>query len=135
MTHHGRLREMPIEAVEQLCRELTSQGYSVFEVGKPTDERDFLQQARLKYPLDPPISGNVHWDAFADSIWGGLDACCSPKIVLVVRDASDLRRNNPSEFALAIDSMLEAMEGVEAEKHEAGEEEASMLLVVGEATS
>jgi hypothetical protein len=43
----------------------------------------FKEIVNQSLPLDPPLSGNVHYDAFNDSLWGGLSELPSEKVALI----------------------------------------------------
>jgi hypothetical protein len=117
--------------VSSLCNELESNGFKLFSIGSPTDAPEFFAQAKNEYPLDPKISGDVHWDAFSDSLWGGLDACSESKIALVIRDATVFSEGCPKDYDIALDCMSDAAREVEAEKQNEGMEKAEIVLVVG----
>ncbi|CRK84587.1 barstar family protein [Neobacillus massiliamazoniensis] len=36
-----------------------------------------------KIPLDPPLSGNVNYDSFTDSLWGGIEGLHSEKVAII----------------------------------------------------
>lgn len=43
----------------------------------------FKEIVNQSIPLDPPLSGKVHYDAFNDSLWGGLSEIPSEKVALI----------------------------------------------------
>lgn len=125
------LKLVPCSEVGSTCESLLEQGFTLYTIDKPLTPVEFFSEAREKFPLDPLLSGRVHWDAFVDSIAGGLDASPSSKIGLVVRDASTFKRSFGYDFQVAIDSMSEAAEETESLKREDGDEEATIFVVVG----
>src|SRR6266404_6912964 len=62
------------EALARLRSFLNDNGFSIFELDgtKIDDAPSFFIESAKKLPQDPSLSGNVNWDAFIDSIWGGL---------------------------------------------------------------
>ncbi|REJ97818.1 MAG: hypothetical protein DWQ34_00990 [Planctomycetota bacterium] len=131
MEQQSRLRKVSCTDVNSHCDELESQGFQLFSIEKPADAADFFLQVKAKYPLDPEISGKVHWDAFADSLWGGLDARSEPKLALVIQDASEFSHASPRDYEIALSCMSDAAKEVEAEKRKEGHENAMIVLVVG----
>src|SRR5207237_6274213 len=63
---------------------------------------DFFEQVRGDLPLDPPLIGSQSWDALADSLWGGIDSADASVVAIIWKGASDLRRNAPEDFAIAM---------------------------------
>lgn len=127
-----RLRFVPKHMLEDFCAAMQGDGFVVYVLDNVGDARSFFIEAKRTFPLDPPISGKVHWDVFSDSLWGGLDACKSSKIALVVRDANVFRLSDKPGFETAIECMLDAGKEVEAEKHSEGKDDAEIVVVLGE---
>jgi hypothetical protein len=117
--------------IPSLCTTLQARGFRLFSIGKPTDSHDFFRQAKAAYPFDPDISGNVHWDAFADSLWGGLDACAESRIALIIQDATEFAENSAGDYKLALSCLADAATGVETDKRAGGDEHAEIIIVVG----
>lgn len=115
----------------EACAELESHGFTLFVIDRPMDTQEFFAQAKAAFPFDPTISGDVHWDAFADSLWGGLDACQYWKIAIVIQDATAFRKARRRDYDIAITCLTEVAKDVEAEKHVNGHEEAEIVVLVG----
>lgn len=48
------------------------------------DETTFFKEIVTQtIPLDPPLSGNVHYDALRDSLWGGIEGLHSEKVAII----------------------------------------------------
>lgn len=131
MQEQTRLKQVDCAVAKALIRDYKSNGFTVYSISKAIDSEQFFRHARVEFPLDPPISGNVHWDAFADSIWGGLDGCIDSKIVLVIEDATEFAQKSPGDFGIAIDCMTTAAQEVETEKRSEGNADAQIRIVVG----
>lgn len=127
-----RLRFVPKHTIEDFCAAMQSDGFVLYVLDSVADAQSFFIEAKRTFPLDPPISGKVHWDAFSDSLWGGLDACKSSKIALVVRDADVFRLSDKAGFETALECMLDAGKEVEAEKRSEGKDDAEIVVVLGE---
>lgn len=117
--------------VATLCESMQNDSFTVFSLGLASDAPSFFAQAKKVFPLDPPISGRVHWDALSDSLWGGLDACNAPKIALVIRDMTEFRDSNRQEYEVALSCLIDAASEVEAEKKSEGYNNAEIVVVVG----
>lgn len=117
--------------IAAICKSMESEGFTVFLVETASDAQSFFTQAKKAFPLDPPISGRVHWDAFSDSLWGGLDACKESRVALVVRDITGFRESNKQEYEIAISCLTNTATEVEAEKKSEGYDNAEIVVVVG----
>jgi hypothetical protein len=73
------------EKVVELKASLINDCYTIFELdGKIiVDEKTFFKCVANVLPQDPPLSGNINYDAFVDSIWGGLDALGKEKVAIL----------------------------------------------------
>lgn len=127
-----RLRIVPKHTLEDICEAMRSDGFVVFVMESVDNAQSFFREAKQAFPLDPLISGNVHWDAFADSLWGGLDASKSSKIALVLRDAGVFRHLDKPGYETAVECMLDAAKEVETEKKSEGIVDAEIVIVLGE---
>jgi len=78
---------------------LTLDGKVVF------DGPSFFAEAIRMLPLDPPLSGNVNWDVFSDSLWGGIDQLGLKQIAIVWRRAENMVQADLLEFLLAFDCL------------------------------
>jgi len=131
MEQQIRLRQINRNALDTVQIDLKTRGFAVHAIGKVTNSEDLFNQAKEAFPLDPPISGRVNWDAFADSLWGGLDACNQSKIALVIEDAVEFAADNPREYDLALECLVESANEVESEKRKEGKEAAEIVVVIG----
>lgn len=88
---------------ERVVGAARANGARVFEFDGGDDVGALFRAFEARLPLDPPISGRVHWDAFADSLWSGLDRLAVGPIAIVWRGAERLRGSDPGAFAVASD--------------------------------
>lgn len=131
MSKDERLRQISSDNIDNAIADLESDGFRLFIIGKVHSSQEFFKQAKTAFPLDPAISGNIHWDAFADSLWGGLDACVESKIALIIRDLSEFKKTNQQDYKIALSCMTDAAKEVEAEKHIEGFNETEILVLIG----
>jgi hypothetical protein len=117
--------------INDLCAELASRGFTLFSIDKPKDAQHFFILAKAAFPFNPAISGRVHWDAFADSLWGGLVEHPAGKLALVICDATAFRETSGRDFGIAMECLLDAASQVEAEKRNNGDEQAEIRVLVG----
>lgn len=134
MDKQVRLRQVKRDEVSLTCTTLEQHGFKIFSIGTVDDAEAFFDQVKDAFPLDPAISGKVNWDAFADSLWGGLDACDESKIALVIGDATEFSETNDRGFNMAINCLADAASEVEAEKQSGGDENAEIVVVIGVAS-
>ena len=74
-----------ISALIDLRSTLQRESYELLEIddGNIEDADSFFQAIRDTLPLDPPLSGVVNWDAFCDSVWGGLYELGEPRVAIM----------------------------------------------------
>lgn len=77
-------------------------GYRVFSLPSGISDRGALIRAvKAAVPLDPPIQGDDSWDAFSDSLWGGLDSLETRGVALLWPGSAQLREKQPEDYAIA----------------------------------
>jgi len=83
-----------VECLPKLRQMLDSEGFHVVQLDGEyiSDACTFYEQATRILPLDPPIVGAVNWDAFVDSVWGGLDDLGEQKVAVVWTRAENMLR-------------------------------------------
>ena len=87
---------------DECVRQLANDGFRVFEFHGDGTAEELFRQFRERLPLDPPISGQVNWNALVDSLWTGIDSLAESSIALVWRDAWHLLQKDEPQFALAV---------------------------------
>ena len=124
----------PLVASEQIgymCSELESEGYTLFTIDRVRNAAEFFEAVKSSFPLDPPISGRVNWDAFSDSLWSGLETCQSDRVALVVLDATEFQKNDSRAFDLLVECMVDAAHQVEDEKQLGKQADVRIQVVIG----
>lgn len=86
---------------EQTLHQLKDDGFYVIEFECRGSVIELFREFKQKLPLDPPISGNVNWDAFTDSLWSGINDLENDLVALVWRDAWKLRQADNPSFEIA----------------------------------
>jgi len=67
-----------------------------------TDRESLFEAVRMSLPLDPPLVGSKSWDAMSDSLWSGLDALTSGRIIIIWTNSSAMEQLAPRDFELAL---------------------------------
>jgi hypothetical protein len=101
-------------------RELERDGFAVFRIGPVKDAVAFFAEVKKNLPLDPPISGRVHWDALCDSLWYGLDALGKSSVAIVWSGADLMMTENDEEFQIALSSLTKVLEQLSEERAREG---------------
>lgn len=79
-----------IEERSDLIDQLTTLGipYFVLDGRNVNDSKTFFAEAARTLPLDPPLLGTKrNWDAFTDSVFGGLDLLAQSRVVFILDNA------------------------------------------------
>lgn len=68
------MKEIHLAEYNNILKSLNYDTCSIFKINTKQfkDDCSFFMYAKNYFPLDPPISGKVHWDAFSDSLFEGL---------------------------------------------------------------
>ena len=91
--------------LNELKEELRQNEYYIYELnGKDiTDARSLFAEIKKTLPQDPPLSGKVNWDAFLDSIWGGLDELGKEKVAIVWTNVENMLESSLPDLVTAIE--------------------------------
>lgn len=77
-------------------------GYRVFCLPSGISDRGALIRAvKAAVPSDPPMRGDDNWDAFSDSLWGGLDSLETRGVALLWPVSAQLKETHPGDYAIA----------------------------------
>lgn len=98
------VNEATSEEAESARSEASQLGADVFILATKgaSTRADFFEQVKKSLPLDPPLLGSRSWDALADSLWAGIDSLDATVVVIIWTGASDLRRDAPDDFTIAM---------------------------------
>jgi hypothetical protein len=87
--------------VTALADDLGNQGWRVFVLGPTKDKATFIADAAARLPLAPAVR-TANWDAFADSLGGGLMKLEDDAIAIVMEHADGLLQGDPPAFSTAL---------------------------------
>ncbi|PYS30269.1 MAG: hypothetical protein DMF75_16190, partial [Acidobacteria bacterium] len=60
----------------------------------------FIEAARI-LPQDPPLIGNINWDALTDSLWGGLAELGKERVALIWTNAQRMLEHGLQDLLIA----------------------------------
>jgi len=101
---HRRYGADPRALTASLC----DAGWRVFLLGRATDKEGFFAQAAASLPLDPPVQ-SPNWDAFNDSLGGGIIKRGEPAVAVVWEDANALAKWDADAFSVAYQILADAV--------------------------
>jgi hypothetical protein len=95
---------------------LRQNGFHLFELDgeQVRDAASFFHAVVRSLPLDPPLSGSVNWDAFIDSVWGGLDDLGEERVALVWIAAERMLEKGLPDLLIAVDCFQQLAASVRA---------------------
>jgi hypothetical protein len=80
---------------------LEKEGFNIINLNGSNilDEKSFFKEiVNQRIPLNPPLSGKVHYDAFHDSMWGGLSDLGYKKVALIWTDFNKMLESGLNDF-------------------------------------
>jgi hypothetical protein len=79
---------------------LETNQFQLFEIGglEVNCQESFFRSIVDRLPLDPPLSGNVHYDAFTDSLWGGLSELEVSNVAIIWNHADRMLNGNLNDL-------------------------------------
>ena len=118
MKYERGLRRIPDFDLELGGRELADQGWQVFRLPKEIkNKQEFIQAVRAVLPLEPALVGDDNWDAFSDSLWGGLGNLSMKKIAIIWPRSLRFATTEPEQFDIAkgiLSDLIESLADIEA---------------------
>ena len=92
------------ESLEFLKRFLSQNSFRIFELDEHDikDAQSFFIRSVSLFPQDPPLSGRVNWDAFLDSLRGGLDQLGEKRVAFVWTDAEKMLEHGLADLLIAV---------------------------------
>ncbi|GJM24301.1 MAG: hypothetical protein DHS20C16_07160 [Phycisphaerae bacterium] len=72
---------------------------------RATDKRSFIESVKSVIPMDPPLAGNNHWDAFSDSLFGGVSELATKQVVIVWRNSNTMAQQSSEDYAIALECL------------------------------
>jgi hypothetical protein len=89
---------------ELLINNLVENGFKVYTLnGKNiSNVHNFFQEAIKVLPQNPPLKGRTNLDAFADSIWGGMDEVGYDKVAIIWEKSNYIINKSPNDLSKII---------------------------------
>ncbi len=82
----------------------------VIEGANIVDQCSFIDAMKATFPMDPPLVGNDHWDAFSDSLFGGLDELDAKQVVLVWMNSELMEQKANGDYQIALECLGDVCE-------------------------
>lgn len=98
-----------IDDYEIVIRQIQDMDYKIYYIdGKKTSTiEELFVWIKERLPLDPPLSGSVNFDAFVDSLWGGLDNQDYERVAIVWGYPNELMKQDKNRFEKLVQCMNE----------------------------
>jgi hypothetical protein len=89
-------------------------GYHIVELDGTgiEDGVSFFQVARGALPLDPPLGGGMSWDAFSDSLWGGLDVLGTKRVAILWTAVERVLEHGLQDMLQVVECVLDVARSV-----------------------
>lgn len=94
---------LPNTQIALVEQRLSECGWSIYQLDGIGDAPTLFSVVKQKLPLDPPLSGNVNWNALSDSLWYGLVAQPPQKVAICWLDAHLLLQCDSAAFLIAVE--------------------------------
>lgn len=66
------------------------------------DGATFLARAAEVLPLDPPLASRDNWDAFSDSVWGGLEQLAKERVALIWTSVEEMLKRGLQDLLISV---------------------------------
>ncbi len=108
-----------IDDFEIVISQIQDMGYKIYYInGKETTTiEELFLWIKNEFPLDPPLSGNVNFDAFVDSLWGGLDNKNDEKVAIVWKYTNELIKRDKYRFEKFLECIKEVAKTLTVEEY------------------
>lgn len=100
MQEFSAITFMNEKSIKELVKYLEQEHFAIYELDGTgiNDIKTFFKTIINVLPLDPPLSGNVNYDAFVDSVWGGFDTLGRERVALVWTDSENMLYSDYNNF-------------------------------------
>lgn len=88
----GTIEYILTENVEVHIAELQKLNFQIYVCEDSSSIENFFLRTQSNLPQDPLLTGKVNYDAFVDSIWGGLDRESYSRVALILKQVDKLKR-------------------------------------------
>ena len=98
-----------IKDADSVAKYLQGVGCKVYKIdgNKISNMEELFGWIKEKFPQDPPLSGNVNFDALVDSLWGGFDGQCEEKVAIIWTNPTELMEQDKVRFDVLIECIDE----------------------------
>jgi Barstar (barnase inhibitor) len=83
--------------------------YKIYEINgdEVSTIQKFFNWAKNTLPQDPPLSGNINFDALVDSLWGGFDSLGEEKVAIVWYNSNSIINHDKVKFEILLECFEE----------------------------
>ncbi|MCV9878106.1 barstar family protein [Brenneria izbisi] len=103
--------------LDALVDEYEGNGYVIINAyfSQAKNIYDVFDEIKKSLPLDPPLYSRCNFDAFSDSIFGGLDLLESDKACVFLVDLNKALRNDSKSYHILLDVLSDNFSYFESE--------------------
>lgn len=122
-----------IESIEILRTSLKKNGFRIFQLDGEdiVDAESFFKKIVRVVPQDPPLSGKCNWDAFTDSLWGGLDELAEENVAFIWTKAENMFEHGIPDLFTALDCFKELALSVANQEYGISKPVRLLIFLVG----
>jgi hypothetical protein len=113
---------------------LNRNGFHIFELNgqNVADAQSFFSTVISSFPQDPPLSGRVNWDAFLDSLWGGLDSLGEKRVAFIWINVEKMLDHGLADLFIAAECFQQLASDVATDKYGISQPVELFVFLVGE---
>ncbi len=113
---------------------LKQYGFCVFElIGESIeDAQSFFAKAHNLFPQDPPLGSRVNWDAFLDSLRGGLANLEEKRVAFIWTNAEKMLGHGIADLFIAAECFQQLASDVATTEYGLSEPIELLIFLIGE---
>lgn len=121
------------ESLEILRASLKKKGFRIFQMDGDNvkDAKSFFKKIVNVFPQDPPLSGKCNWDAFTDSLWGGLDEIAQERVAFIWTRVEEMFEYGIPDLFTALDCFKELGSSVSNQDYGISKPVQLLIFLVG----
>lgn len=120
---------------DSLNQSLDQNGFRIFQLQGVKDAPSLFAEIKRKLPLDPGLSGKIHWDAFADSLTGGLFELGNKRVAILWLGTNHMAERVPTDFQIAVSCFAQVAKNVANPTSGEVDRVLLLLFLIGEGVS
>ncbi|TKY81329.1 barstar family protein [Pectobacterium polonicum] len=103
--------------LDTLSHEYAENGYVIINscFSQVKNIYDVFDEIKISLPLDPPLHSRCNFDAFSDSMFGGLDSLENDKVCVFLVDIKKALRNDSKNYHILLDIFSDNLSYLESE--------------------